>query len=101
MSITDFEIIRSSYPIFEAKIEEEVNKRKQDLLEKTGSKVIDSKVISFRSDPKLLVRKRQSLKGSNKGSRQSAYEVEDDTDTINPRFRSRLNALDPNILHYK
>ena len=94
LSITDFNIICASYPIFESKIEEEVAKRKQDLIDKT--KLFDKtksrvsiNVAKFEKEEKL-----KSLKGSNKGSRQSAYEVEGDTDFIKAKIRKNLNLFE-------
>jgi hypothetical protein len=100
LSITNFNIICESYPIFESKISEEVDKRKKDMIDKTKvlttSKLISSTRKSHASINKKSKAKknRESIKNSNKGSRQSAYEVEDNDEAIKPLFSQNLNFAD-------
>lgn len=94
LTITDFNIICASYPIFESKIAEEVAKRKQDLIDKTRlfdktKSRVSINVAKLEKEEKL-----KSLRGSNKGSRQSAYEIEGDTDFIKTKIRKNLNLFE-------
>lgn len=92
LSIQNFNIICGSYPIFEAKITEEVEKRKQDLIHKTKN-AEKSKGANTNKRSSIASRSlKKSQKGSQKGSRQSAYEIEDDQ--VKPRFGSSLNTFE-------
>jgi len=111
LSITNFNIICNSYPIFESKISEEVDKRKKDLIDKTKS--ISKQKMSFDARKSLKsiekrssigkrspTKKKASLKSSNKGSRQSAYEVQPDAEQIVTKFSPNITLFQRNSKQY-
>ncbi|CAI2367549.1 unnamed protein product [Moneuplotes crassus] len=96
LSIKNFNILCEFYPIFKSKIQEEVSKRKEDLKKKTenlkeGSPSSIKKTKTLMHSSNNLFRNKSRT--SNKGSRQSAYEVSD-ADGHNVIKRERLSVFD-------
>ena len=109
LSITNFNIICASYPIFESKIQEEVQKRQKDLEEKTKNAVQDHEMLKqFTLSKNLSIIKEDNASesrhgGSNKtpkkGSRVGSYKIEEPECEDNPSMvkLSNNNLLPGNL----
>lgn len=93
LSINNFNTLCEFYPIFKSKIQEEVAKRKKDLKNKTNKRQIKRRsALKNASSPRKSTFKKNS-RTSNKGSRQSVYEVSE-ADDFQEKARQRLSVFE-------
>lgn len=95
LSITNFNVICSSYPIFESQIMEEVQKRQKDLDEKTKNMLKDAvhDLSTIKESDNSDSKKESNMRAIKKNSRAQTYKLEEPESEDNPSMKFVLPFL--------